>query len=209
MAESIKLYHLVGSPNCMKARIALAYKGLAYESLVVDSKDRSEVVKISGQPFTPVLVHDGCVLFDSSAILRYLDANFRATKPLFSSDYDTMRAIERYERLGRNELSEPIGIAFRQLMSGTPVPAELARASALLNEHTGPIEARLREGDWLVGNAMTAADVVAAPAVHYGVEPQHDVSTSPMLKFFADNLKLGPGRDKTRSWVRRVMAWDK
>jgi glutathione S-transferase len=209
MAETIKLYHLGASPNCMKARIALAYKGLAYESIVVDPKDRSEVVKVSGQPFTPVLVHDEYVLFDSSAILRYLDANFRATKPLFSSDYETMRAIERWERLGRNELSEPIGIAFRQLMSGTPVPAELARASALLNEHTGQLEARLREGDWLVGNAMTAADVVVAPAVHYGVEPQHDVSGSPMLKFFADNLKLGAGRDKTRAWVRRVMAWDK
>jgi len=209
MAHTIKLYHLAGSPNCMKARIALAYKGLAYESIVIDPKDRSEVVKISGQPFTPVLVHDACVLFDSSAILRYLDANFRSTKPLFSSDYDTMRAIERFERLGRNELSEPIGIAFRQLMSGAPVPAELARASALLSEHTGQLEARLREGDWLVGNAMTAADVIAAPAVHYGVEPQHDVSGSLMLKFFADNLKLGAGRDKTRAWVRRVMAWDK
>ena len=209
MAEAIELYHLAGSPNCMKARIALAYKGLAYESIIVDPKDRSEVVKVSGQPFTPVLVHDECVLFDSSAILRYLDANFRSTKPLFSSDYDTMRAIERFERLGRNELSEPIGIAFRQLMSGAPVSAELARASALLNEHTGQLEARLREGDWLVGDAMTAADVIAAPAVHYGVEPQHDVSGSPMLKFFADNLKLGAGRDKTRAWVRRVMAWDK
>jgi glutathione S-transferase len=209
MAQAIKLYHLAGSPNCMKARIALGYKGLAYESIVVDPKDRAEVIKISGQPFTPVLVHNECVLFDSSAILRYLDANFRSTKPLFSSDYDTMRAIERFERLGRNELSEPIGIAFRQLMSGAPVPAELARASALLNEHTGQIEARLREGDWLVGDAMTAADVIAAPAVHYGVEPQHDVSGSPMLKFFADNLKLGAGRDKTRAWVRRVMAWDK
>ena len=209
MDQSAKLYHLAGSPNCMKARIALAYKGLAYEGIVVDPKDRSEVVKISGQPFTPVLVHAGCVLFDSSAILRYLDANFRSTKPLFSSDYDTMRAIERFERLGRNELSDPIGIAFRQLMSGAPVPAELARASALLNEHTGPIEARLREGDWLVGNSMTAADVIAAPAIHYGVEPEHDVSGSPMLKFFADNLKLGAGRDNTRAWVRRVMAWDK
>jgi len=209
MTEPIKLFHLGASPNCMKARIALAYKGLAYESVVVDPKDRSEVIKISGQPLTPVLVHGDRIVFDSSAILRYLDANFRSTKPLFSSDYDTMGAIERFERLGRGELQEPIGIAFRQLMSGTPVPAELARASALLHERTGQLEARLREGDWLVGNVMTAADVVAAPAVHYGVEPQHDVSGNPLLTFFADNLKLGAGRDKTRAWVRRVMAWDK
>ena len=209
MAESIKLYHLGASPNCMKARIALAYKGLAYESIAVDPKDRSEVVKVSGQPLTPVLVHGDRVIFDSSAILRYLDANFRSTKPLFSGDYETMGAIERWERLGRNELSEPIGIAFRQLMSGKPDAAELARASALLNERTGSLEARLREGDWLVGNAMTAADVVVAPAVHYGVEPQHDVSGNPMQQFVADNLKVGAGRDKTRAWVRRVMAWDK
>jgi len=193
----------------MKARIALAYKGLPYESAAVDPKDRSEVVKVSGQPLTPVLVHGDRVIFDSSAVLRYLDANFRSTKPLFSGDYETMVAIESWERLGRGELQEPIGIAFRQLMSGKPDSAELARASALLNERTGPVEARLGGGDWLVGNTMTAADVIVATVVHYGVEPQHDVSGNPMLKFFADNLKLGAGRDKTRAWVRRVMAWDK
>ena len=61
----------------------------------------------------------------------------------------------------------------------------------------------------LVFAAPKPASAMTAPAVHYGVEPQHDVSGSPMLKFFADYLKLGAGRDKTSAWVRRVMAWDK
>ncbi len=40
-------------------------------------------MRISGQHLTPVIEHGEVVLFDSAAILRYLDAAFRETPPLF------------------------------------------------------------------------------------------------------------------------------
>ena len=30
-----------------------------------------------------------------------------------------------------------------------------------------------------------------------------------MMQFFIDNFSLGEGRDKTREWARRVMAYDR
>jgi glutathione S-transferase len=206
--SAIKLYDLAPSPNNMKARIALGFKGLPYEKVPVDSQDRATVIKVSGQPRTPVLVHGTVVIFDSSAILRYLEANFPETPRLFSSDYATMSGIDAWESWARSVVEEPVAITFRQLF-GTKDSDEFARANVLLNEATAKIEARLAASDWLVGDQMTAADVVAAPSVAYGLAHEGVVGHSPIATLFAERLRLGSGRDKTRAWARRVVAWDK
>lgn len=207
MPETTKLYHLAASPNCMKARIALRYKGIDYEPIAVNPNDRSEVIRISGQPLTPVLVHGNTVLFDSGAILRYLDANFRDTKPLFSADGRAMREIERWEAWGRSTAMAPVGIVFSQFFAETSDPAELRRASELAREAAGQIERQIGDGDWLVGDRMTAADVTAAPPLWYSMlEPRPEMD--PIAAFFARHLQIGEGRDRTRAWVRKVMRHD-
>src|SRR5205085_11287493 len=95
--ESIQLWDLGPSPNSKKVRLALGYKGVTYEKVSVDPMDRQKVVDLSGQPLTPVLVHGKTVVFDSSAILRYIEANVKREPRLFSSDYDTMKRIEKWE----------------------------------------------------------------------------------------------------------------
>jgi glutathione S-transferase len=209
MSEILKMYNLQPSPNSMKVRIALAYKKIPHEKVPVDPQDRSEVVKISGQPLTPVIVHGDRVLFDSGAILRYLEANWRDTPRLFSSDYATMREIEKWEAFGRTELLKPVGITFGQLFATEKDPAKSELASRLLNEATARIEERLEKADWLVGNGMTAADVTAAPPVFYGMLPAEAAASSQVAKFFAEHLELGPGRERTRAWALKVMAYDR
>jgi glutathione S-transferase len=193
----------------MKVRIALAYKGIAYEKVPVDAEDRTEVVRVSGQPLTPVLAHGERVVFDSAAILRYLEANFRDTPRLFSTDYATMHEIEDWESFARDELVEPVGIVFGQFFSESPDPAALGRASSLLHARSGRIEERLAKGRWLVGESMTAADVTAAPAVWYGMLPDEAAESSPVARFFAESLRLGDARDRARDWAARVMAYDR
>jgi glutathione S-transferase len=209
MNETVRLYDLAASPNNMKVRIALSYKGIAYEKVPVNARDRSEVVKISGQPLTPVITHGERVVFDSAAILRYLEANFRDTPPLFSTDAQTMRAIERWEALARTELAQPVSICFGQFFASERDPAESERASKMLGELSGRIEEALANGPWLVGEQMSAADVAAAPAVFYGMVPDAAAAASPIAQFFREHLKLGEGRERTREWVGRVMAHDR
>ena len=43
--------------NNFKVRIALGFKGIDYRFETIDPSDRAEIVRISGQPFTPVVVH--------------------------------------------------------------------------------------------------------------------------------------------------------
>ena len=209
MAETVKLYDLAPSPNNMKVRIALSYKKIPFEKIPVSSNDRSEVIRISGQPLTPVLTHGTTVIFDSGAILRYLDANFRSTPSLFSTDYDTMTEIERWENLGRVELSRSVGTIFRQFFSPTKDSAAMERASKQLHDLTGGFEDRLSRASWLVGDRMTAADLSTAPMIYYGMLPTTVASESPLHKLFFDHFHLGEGRTKTREWVTRVMAFDK
>jgi len=208
-AKEIVLFDLAASPNNMKARIALNFKGLPFRKIPVDPMNRTPIVEASGQPLTPVMLHGDTVVYDSRAILRYLDTNFRDTPPLFSSDKDTMSEIERLEKFARSALSEGVGIVFAQALSGDPDLDACRNASDMLHERSAMLEERLQDSDWLIDDRMTAADVTAAPIVFLGMLPPEISRTSPIAKFFFENFELGERRERTRAWTLRVMAYDR
>lgn len=204
----LQLHDLAASPNSIKVRLALGYKNLPYEKLPVDPMDRRRLVEISGQPLSPVLVHGDTVIFDSSAILRYLDANFPATPRLFSAERDTMKAIEDWELWCRAELGQSVGMCYREFRKeGAPDPERLRKANAMFNEAIRRIEGALESRPFLLGEAPTAADLTAAPVVHYGLLPE-EADRSPMLKKFREVLRV-ENAPRTVEWCRRVMAYDR
>lgn len=69
----MKLIQIPSSHNCVKVRVALARKGLTYETQDIAPMDRAAVVEASGQGLVPVLLYDGQVLADSTRILLYLE----------------------------------------------------------------------------------------------------------------------------------------
>ncbi len=209
---ALTLHHLPPSPNNLRVRLALGYKGLSHKSVPFRPDgmpgDRSAFVELSGQPRLPILLHDGAVVFDSFSILRYLDANFRATPRLYSSDYATQGAIDEWELYARTGLAEPMGTLFGQALGGSPDPAVLRTAGGVFHERTQRIEERLGESRFLEGEALTAADLAAAPIVSLGALSEEQAATSPILGFFRGNLALGDGRDRTADWLERVLAYD-
>ncbi len=206
MSDKVTLYELPPSPNNMKVRIALNYKKIPFEAVVVGFEDREAVVKASGQPLTPALTHGDRAIFDSSAILRYLDANFDGPK-LFGTERPAIREIEEWEQWQHTDGKRPTVMIVSELLGfSDPKPDTGAKASARLNDITARIEERLGESDWLVGDAMTAADVLNAPWMAYGILPAERAAEGPMMKHFHENLKLGEGREKTRAWIGRVMS---
>ncbi len=208
MSAKLKLYELTGSPNNIKVRIALGYKGLEYDRQVVDPGDRSSVVSVSRQPRLPVLQHGETVIFDSGAILRYLEANFPETAPIFSEDRETLGEIEQWELLGRSQIGEVIGMMFGESFS-KPNAEVIAQANQMLNERTAAIEDKLKQGDYLVDSHLTAADIVcAAPLYLADLTQETAAEDNPTDMFFLKNLTLGEGRPQTTAWVRRVMAYD-
>tara|TARA_R110002072_G_scaffold80451_2_gene184910 strand:+ start:129 stop:785 length:657 start_codon:yes stop_codon:yes gene_type:complete len=214
---ALTLYELPPSPNSIKIRLALGLKQIPCELKTIDPMDRTTLVKVSAQPLAPVLVDstsDGDrVVFDSFAIMRYLDANHREQGPrLYSADRDAIRVIEDWETYARNSLGEVIGMIFGQAFAPESDPAVIARANVLLNERAARVEAALATNDYLCGAAPNAADLTAAPFLLYGTLDRAKFSGAAegfasIQAFFADNLKLGEA-PKTRAWIARVMELD-
>ena len=87
MSAKITLHELTGSPNNVRVRIGLGYKGLEYQRKPLELTgdfpgDRSEVVKLSGQPRLPVLQHGDTIIYDSRAILLSSRSCRLAVRPL-------------------------------------------------------------------------------------------------------------------------------
>ncbi|MBP0439020.1 glutathione S-transferase family protein [Tianweitania sediminis] len=101
---SIKLYDLVGkdptrpfSPHCWKVAMALAHKGLEFES-VPTSFTRIKHVENGASPLIPVLSDRGKIVWDSFAIALYLEDRYPDRRTLFGgpAGVATSRFIERW-----------------------------------------------------------------------------------------------------------------
>ncbi len=212
MGHALTLHELTGSPNSVKVRIALGYKNLEYERVPFPLEgypgDRTPVVAMSRQPRLPVLIHGETRMFDSSAILRYLEANFPDSPRLFRDDHEEHGQIEQWEMFSRTQLGEPIGMMFGLALSGTSDAGTIAKANAMLAERAGALEEALQGRDVLVGDHLTAADVTCGAALYLTDLPDAFASSSPIAGFFKENLSLPDSRARTKAWVRRVLAYD-
>jgi glutathione S-transferase len=215
---ALTLYELPPSPNSIKIRLALGLKQIECERKTISPMDRSTLVEVSGQPLAPVLVDGdseggGRVVFDSFAIMRYLDANNRDQGPrLYSADREAIRAIEDWESYARNSLGEVIGMIFGQAFAPEKDPSVIERANVLLNERVVRVEEALGDSDYLTGDAPNAADLTAAPFLLYGtLDPANHSGEgegfASIQAFFANHLRLGEA-PKTRAWIARVMELD-
>lgn len=193
MADTLTI-HGFDTSNNYKVRVALGYKHIPYTFVRIDPTDRSDILRLSGQPLTPVMVHGDTVLFDSAAILRYLDANFPDAPKLFPEDGEVLRAIEGWESFARRELHEPVRLLVKGAKAGRHEPEDVERAATLLHEHTGRIEEALAYREWLVGSVISAADVTAAPVVFRALS----FDVMPSLE----------DRQRTVGWVDSVMIHD-
>jgi glutathione S-transferase len=89
---TIRLYDLAGaeddrrfSPYCWRVKMALAHKGLAFETVPWRFTEKA-VIAFSGSTTVPVIVDGKRVLADSWQIARYLDAAYAGQPPLMDSE---------------------------------------------------------------------------------------------------------------------------
>src|SRR5438445_9285496 len=95
---AVTLYYMSGSPYAWRAWLALAHKGVDFD-LKTLSYDAGDLSKPEFQAMTPrgrvpVLVDDGFALYESAAIVEYVDERWPNEPRLFSSEV-RQRARER------------------------------------------------------------------------------------------------------------------
>lgn len=98
----LTLYHADYSTCSQKVRLALAEKGLKYDSKVLSFRKeeqlKSEYLKLNPNGVVPTLVHHDEVIVDSSCILEYLEDTFPEVSlaPTSPVEKAKMRAWLRY-----------------------------------------------------------------------------------------------------------------
>ena len=171
MTRPLRVYRVPHSTNVERVALAAALKGVAVEWVDVDPGDRSELVRVSGQPLVRVLVAGAAaggsgaeVVTDSPQILRWLDRHY-PEPPLLPADPATRAEVEifcdwfnRVWKLPPNAIDAELGKA--ELGKTAPAATAIAGWSAELAWALDLFEALLDGRDFLFG-ALSLADITA------------------------------------------------
>jgi RNA polymerase-associated protein len=108
----MKLYDAARCPYCARVRIALAEKGIDYEPVEIDLRNRPDwIYELNPSGKVPVL-DDGFVLPESAVIMEYLDERYR--EPALLPDDPARRAAARLQVFRFDELLGDDYYAFRR-----------------------------------------------------------------------------------------------
>jgi glutathione S-transferase len=163
----LRFWELAPSPNNIKVRMALRFKGIEFESIPVDPQDRSAVIEVSGQELTPVIADRGIVLNDSEAILHYLDANYRDAPRLFPGN----RAGRKQCDAWKNTLDTRVASAWLPIFLygiGRRDALEPAQRQEF-EDALGGLEDELAERDSFCGPEMPICDLRVAEWATYAL----------------------------------------
>jgi glutathione S-transferase len=148
----ITLYDAGRCPYCARVRIALAEKGIEYETVEIDLDDRpSWLYEKNPLGRVPVLEEDTFVLPESAVINEYLEDRY-PEPALWPADREE-RGLARLLVFRFDELSKPYYRLRREEEgAGEALDAALARVDALLEERP-----------YLTGQEFGLADIAYVP----------------------------------------------
>jgi len=174
-----KLITMYGSPWSERVRWALAFKGLPYEKENYEPGiDEEKIKKLTGQALVPVLITDGRIIPDSTAILEWLEAAKPEPPLLPTSDKDRAQ-VSLWEEVAIGVL----GPQARTLISGRLLRSshpEMQKAGEYFGGKYGhsayaedqakltvkrlllSLKQTLSGRQYLVGDAFTRADLTTA-----------------------------------------------
>ncbi|HUY19811.1 MAG TPA: glutathione S-transferase family protein [Candidatus Binataceae bacterium] len=161
------LYDFPVSTHARKVRMVMAEKGIAYDRINVDlragEQKRPEYLKLNPHGHVPTLMVDGTPLYESTAIIEYLDE----TQP-----NPPMLPKEPLARARARMIEEVVDSAFigalRMVRLNTQVRApekrnaeELAEGRAAIAWHNAWFDRELAGKEFFCSSQMTVADIAA------------------------------------------------
>jgi glutathione S-transferase len=197
----LRIYRIPFSTNVERVSLALGHKGIKVEWIDLDPHDRVEVERVSGQPLVPVLVDDGHVVADSTAILRYLERlqpepRVFPSQPARRAELDIF--IDWFNRVWKRAPNEIEAERAKPQPNGERIEALGHELSAALDV----FEALLDGREYLFGE-FSAADCAAFPFLKYAVD-RNEEDDEPFHEILREFQRLEGRYPLLEAWIRRV-----
>lgn len=165
---AITCYFGSGSPFSWRVMLAMEIKGIDYKAVELhfskgDTKTAEHLAR-NPRAKVPVLVDGDLTIYESTAILAYLDRAYPDT-PIFGRD--TKEAALVWQRMAEVEnyfghaLTASLGLIFRGEAKGRE--AEIQKDLSRLESELDIVEGWLAESDYLAGDSISAADMTLYP----------------------------------------------
>ena len=179
----IILYDCATAPSPRRARIFLAEKGIAHETIQVDLKNSEQLSsayqKINPQCTVPaLLIEEGIVLADNAAITAYLEARY-PEPPLLGITPNEKAQIASWNWRVEFEGLMAVAEALRNsapAMSNRALPGQMdypqipelaQRGLARLQQFFGMLDERLADRNFIATDSFSVADITAVVAVDF------------------------------------------
>jgi glutathione S-transferase len=205
---ALELYWVSGSPYSWRVMLALEHKRLPYVGHLLELSRQEHksphMLKLNPRGLLPVLKDGEYVIFESLAILYYLDEKY-PDRPLFGHDPEEagtiMRVICEYQAN-----AEPLIRDVAQSVFQGSLPRRTdeitAKVHSLGNE-ARVLEARLSQCDWIVGNEVSAVDFVVFPGIQLLLRGLQREEAADLRSRF---LPLAANYPALARWFARVEA---
>ena len=164
----IEIYWFSGSPYAWRVLLALAIKQAPYESRLLSASNEEhrspEFLAINPKGRVPALRHGELTLRESVAILRYLESCYPEA-PLFGSNSAQEAHINQLIDEIENYLVPCSQFITRALFGDIVKGSEVLLNAQAERMHRELIVLESNVGNWLIGDSVSAADVVLYPLI--------------------------------------------
>ena len=167
---ALTFYNASGSPYAWRVWLALEHKGIAYEPrmLSFDKGDLKtpEFRALNPRCRVPVVVDDGFALFESAAIVEYLEDKEPGDPLLFSADVHERAVQRRMVREADQYFAEALERLVEAVLFTPPdqrSPETVTRACSEIRKELAYWETAI-VGDYLAG-PLSAADFTLFPEI--------------------------------------------
>ena len=199
---ALTLHYASGSPYAWRVWLALEHKRIPYELklLSFDKGDLSTPAfrALNPRGRVPALEDDGFALYESAAIVEYIEEKHPGEPRLFASDIRERALQRRMVREADQYFADPLERLATAVLFTDPQersPERIARACEDIRKELAFWEMALT-GDWLAG-PLSAVDFTLYPELAL------------VLRMASRNPGVVPGDllgDKVAAWTRRMEA---
>jgi len=205
---AIDVYWGSGSPYSWRVLLALEYKRLPWNSHLLEfSRQEHKSPALTALNFrgrVPVLKDGDYVVFESLAVLYYLDQKY-PDPPLFGHSPEEagviMRVICEYQSYVEEHLMRIVHAVFDgQAQENID---RLADSMHVVASEARSIEMRLSRSDWVVGESFSAADIMIFPALQLLLRALGKPAARALSSRF---LPLAVNYPALERWIGRVAA---